>query len=108
MRKLFFYSQIAVRILIAFFVMQLLPQGMLAQSSYYDIYIGSFSNNAVVRVTDANAGDVLGDKKASVTYDVVNNVLTLNNATINGCIYSLNDLTINVIGDNFIIAADSF
>lgn len=108
MRKLFFNSQIAVRILIAFFVMQLLPQGMLAQSSYYDIYIGSFSNNAVVRVTDANAGDVLGDKKASVTYDVVNNVLTLNNATINGCIYSLNDLTINVIGDNFIIAADSF
>ena len=89
-------------ILMALFGLLLVPHGMWAQTSYgISIkHAGTFTP-----VTSANAGDVLGDG-GTVSYQ--NGVLTLNGATIEGCIYSVNDLTINVVGDNFIIATDSF
>ena len=59
---------------------------------------------AGVEITEANAGDVLGDGK--VSYDVESNTLTLNGATVNGCIYNYNELkpnlTVYLQGENVI------
>ena len=59
---------------------------------------------AGVEITEANAGDVLGDGK--VSYDVESNTLTLNGATVNGCIYNYNEskpnLTVYLLGENVI------
>ena len=73
----------------------------------YGIWIGDWDDNAsgyrATYVNSLNAQDVFDD--GTVSY--ANGVLTLNGATINNCIYSFNDLTINLIGDNFISAVDS-
>ena len=73
---------------------------------------------AGVQVTDANAGNVLGDgETATVVFTPANNAvspatpatLTLNGATLNGSIVlqsGLDDLTIHLLGDNKIQGAD--
>lgn len=66
------------------------------QQNYHNQFVG-------VQVTSNNAADVLGD--GTVSY--ADGILTLNGTTINGCIYSLGDLTIQLVGDNFISAVDS-
>jgi hypothetical protein len=57
---------------------------------------------AGVEVTEQNSGNVLGDGK--VSYDAENNILTLNDATINGCIFNElnNSLTVHLMGENVI------
>ena len=59
---------------------------------------------AGVEITELNADNVLGDGK--VSYDAENNILTLNGATVNGCIYnyneSINSLTVHLLGENVI------
>ena len=72
------------------------------QGRAYDIWVGG------VRVTDANASDVLGDGK--VRYDAAANTLTLDNAEITGiyndnvagstCIYAEGDLKLELVGEN--------
>ena len=63
-----------------------------------------------VRVTSANAEDVLGD--GTVYYDAYDNILTFENASIESdytILYSLNDLTVQLIGDNkFICKNESY
>ena len=66
------------------------------QQVYHDQFVG-------VQVTSENAADVLGD--GTVSY--ADGILMLKGTTINGCIYSLGDLTIQLVGDNFITAVDS-
>jgi hypothetical protein len=54
-----------------------------------------------VRVTSANAEDVLGD--GTVHYDAYDNILTFENALIESehtIIYSVNDLNVRLIGEN--------
>ena len=60
------------------------------------------------RVTSNNSTDILGDG-GKVSYDNTNNTLTLNGATIDGCIrYSgTNGLNIQFEGNNIITAVDS-
>ena len=96
------------RIMMAFLGMLLVQQGIWGQTTSYSILIKQ--SDTCIPVTSDNATDVLGDGTVSYSYDgtTQKGVLTLNGATINGCIYSENDLIINVIGDNFIIATDSF
>ncbi len=57
---------------------------------------------AGVEITEMNVDDVMGDGK--VSYDVATNTLTLNGATVNGCIYneSMNSLTVHLLGENVI------
>ncbi len=59
---------------------------------------------AGVEVTEQNSANVLGDGK--VSYDEETSTLTLNKATINGCIYlygeSKNCLTVHLVGENII------
>ena len=72
------------------------------QGRAYDIWVGG------VRVTDANASDVLGDGK--VRYDAAANTLTLDNAEITGiyndnvagstCLYAEGDLKLELVGEN--------
>lgn len=72
------------------------------QGRAYDIWVGG------VRVTDANASDVLGDGK--VRYDAAANTLTLDNTEITGiyndnvagstCIYAEGDLKLELVGEN--------
>ena len=55
-------------------------------------------------VTNLNADDILGD--GTVYYDIYNNILTLNNATIDSeswPIYAKRDLNIELIGENKIV-----
>lgn len=55
-------------------------------------------------VTNRNADDILGD--GTVYYDVYNNTLTLNNATIESeswPVYSKKDLNVELIGENKIV-----
>lgn len=70
------------KILLALFALLLTPTLAWAQTSYG---ITVKHNGTNYRVTSANASNVLGD--GTVTYDVTNSVLTLDNASINGCIY---------------------
>lgn len=70
------------KILLALFALLLTPNLVWAQTSYG---ITVKHNGTNYRVTSANASNVLGD--GTVTYDVTNSVLTLDNASINGCIY---------------------
>ena len=70
------------KILLALFALLLTPNLAWAQTSYG---ITVKHNGTNYRVTSENASDVLGD--GTVTYNVTNSVLTLDNAIINGCIY---------------------
>ena len=65
------------------------------------------------RVNSGNAADILGDGK--VSYDEAANVLTLNNASItntgggnDGIQTSIDNLTINLVGNNTITSGDGF
>ena len=69
----------------------------------YDLYLGD------IRVSTLNASDILGDGTAS--YDASNNILTLNNVNLlalgdneDGISSSIDNLTIKLIGDNYIEA----
>lgn len=68
----------------------------------YVIYI--FNNDDYVDVTSENCADPLGD--GSVNYNSATHTLTLDNANIQG-IYTENDITIEVVGDNCIGNIDS-
>lgn len=64
-------------------------------TAVYDIYVAGKFVNA------ANADDILGD--GTVYYDVLNNILTFDNATIESedwPLYSKKDLNIELIGEN--------
>ena len=80
----------------------------------YKLFIGDYEgyDNPTpvgVKVTSANASDIKDDciTKGTVSFDYESRTLTLTNATINGSIYSGGALTINLIGENYITAADS-
>ena len=63
---------------------------------------------AGVRVTSVNASAITGDNiEGTVSFDPSSHILTLNGATINGCIYSYGDLTIDLKGENTITATDT-
>jgi hypothetical protein len=65
---------------------------------------------AGVMVTEANAGNITGDNiSGTVSYDVENKILTLNNANITGNILRTNsdDLTVNLVGSNEITIANA-
>lgn len=78
----------------------------------YDLWIGG------VRVTSDNASNITGaDISGTVSYDAGTNTLTLNNATVGAyefgtfwhdtsCIYSENDLIINLVGNNTLTGTD--
>ena len=87
-------------------LVMLLPIGAWGQTGYR-ISIGTESGD-ITRVTSENATAITGPGiTGTVTYNAVNNILTLNNATIVGTIYSYGDLTIELTGDNFVTANDS-
>ena len=70
----------------------------LVLTAVYDIYVAGKLVNAT------NADDILGD--GTVYYDVFNNILTFNNATIESKewpLYSKKDLNIELIGENKIV-----
>ena len=70
----------------------------LVLTAVYDIYVAGKLVNAT------NADDILGD--GTVYYDVFNNILTFNNATIESedwPLYSRKDLNIELIGENKIV-----
>lgn len=92
--------------LLLFALVMLLPLGAWGQTGYR-VSIGT-ENGDITRVTSENATAITGPGiTGTVTYDAVNNVLTLNDATIIGTIYSYGDLTIELTGDNFVTANDS-
>ena len=67
----------------------------LVLTAIYDIYVAGKLVNAT------NADDILGD--GTVYYDVLNNILTFNNTTIESeswPVYSKKDLNIELIGEN--------
>ena len=67
----------------------------LALTAVYDIYVAGKLVNAI------NADDILGD--GTVHYDVLDNILTFDNATIESedwPLYSKKDLNIELIGEN--------
>ena len=67
----------------------------------YGIYV------AGVPVTRKNEDDVLGD--GTVSYDSTNNILTLDNATIESedtVVYSMTDLHIQLIGENKVVCTN--
>ena len=71
-----------------------------SEPTSYDLKVGD------VTVTSANAGDVKGDNitTGTVSFDAENNILTLNNATIKGRIFSglQGGLTVHLLGSNVI------
>ena len=110
--------KLCVKHLITLLALFLMPFGAKAQQDtqipwtdlqtfYYGIWIGDWDEEIgdfrATYISTLNADNVFGD--GTVSY--ANGTLTLNGATINGCIYSNNDLTIELIGDNFISAVDT-
>ena len=72
----------------------------LVLTAIYDIYVAGKLVNAT------NADDILGD--GTVYYDVINNILTFDNATIESeawSLYSKKDLNIELIGENKFICS---
>jgi len=91
------------------FALVLLPMGTWGQTSY-GICIGHYEGESLVgvRVTSDNASSISGTGiTGTVTFDNDSRTLTLNGATINGCIYSFGNITINIVGSNYIAATDS-
>ena len=91
------------------FALVLLPMGTWGQTSY-GICIGHYEGGSLVgvRVTSENATNISGDGiTGTVTFDNDSRTLTLNGATINGCIYSFGNITINIVGSNYIAATDT-
>lgn len=79
------------------------------------LFIGDYegyyetTNPVGVKVTSANASNITHDciKSGTVSFELETRTLTLENATIDGSIYSYGDLTINLVGDNYVTATDS-
>ena len=88
---------VKAKIMMALFALMLMSQGSLAQ-----VYI---KHNDTWYDTSGFAAVAFGD--GTVSYSTTTGVLTLNNATINGCIYSFGSLNIQLIGINTIDATDS-
>ena len=90
-----------LNILMAIIAMFFLPQMAWGQTSYGITVAG-------IRVTSENASAITGDNiNGTVKYENSTRTLTLDNATINGCIYSFGDLTIDLKGENTITATDT-
>ena len=99
--------------LLVLFALVLLPMGAWGQTSY-ELFIGDYEGYdeptpVGVAVNSSNASNITHDciKAGTVSFNYDSRTLTLNNATIEGSIYSGGALTINLIGDNYITAADS-
>ena len=83
--------------------------------SRYGLFLGShegygpFPAQAGVHASVTNASNITHTciKSGKVSFDYNTRTLTLENATIDGCIYSYGDLTIDLKGANFITAPDS-
>ena len=81
------------------------PRSILAQGTYFISYGISVAG---VQVNSDNANAITGNGiSGTVVYDAGNQTLILDNATINGCIYSYGDLTIDLRGTNTIAARDT-
>lgn len=101
------------RQLFVVFTLVLIPIGSWAQN--YKLFIGDYEGydpdvrQVGVTVTSGNASNITHSciKSGTVSFNYDSRTLTLNNATIEGSIYSGGALTINLIGDNYITAADS-
>ena len=91
------WLSVKAKIMMALFALMLMSQGSLAQ-----VYI---KHNDTWYDTSGFAAVAFGD--GTVSYSTTTGVLTLNNATINGCIYSFGSLNIQLIGINTIDATDS-
>ena len=94
-------NSVCGRWLLSLFTMLLVSVGMQAEN--YGITV------AGVEVTDANAGNVLGDNITAGTVSFSNGTLTLNGATINGTISSsIADLKVKLVGVSvFNVAMDA-
>ena len=100
--------------LFLFVLVMLTPFTAWAQTNY-GLFIGDYeyyypnTNQVGVKVTSANASNITHTciKSGTVSFDLNSRTLTLNNATIDGSIYSYGALTINLIGDNYVTATDS-
>ena len=68
------------------------------QATAYDVWVGG------VQVTSANKGNVLGDKRKSVTYNPKNNTLTLKNAKIKSSMHWQNPYAELVQNDGILVA----
>ena len=83
--------------------------------SRYGLFLGShegygpFPAQAGVHASVTNASNITHTciKSGKVSFDYNTRTLTLENATIDGCIYSYGDLTIDLKGENYITALDS-
>ena len=109
------------KILMALFAILLIPQGLWAQT-YYGLFIGHYELSSIgsggqqqfttvakgVRVSSTNYSNITDNCiQGKVSYNHDTHTLTLENATINGCIYSYGDLAIELKGTNTIIAPDT-
>lgn len=99
--------------LLLFALVMLVPIGTWAQTGC-GLFIGDYEGYEAptpvgVSVNTTNASNITHDciKSGTVSFDYESRTLTLNNATIDGSIYSGGALTLNLIGDNYITAADS-
>ena len=101
------------RILLAFLAMLFLPIGAWADS-YFGINIDTSDDG--IWVTDANASNILGD--GTMSYDITNNILTLNGINLSftsdvsyDAFIALVDqdhptLTVRLVGDNTLTLGD--
>lgn len=102
------------RILLLLLAMMFLPIGAWAEDSYFGINTSSGSH----WVTDETAADVLEDGSHKITYDIANNILTLNGIDLtftsdvsNDAFIALVDtdhptLTVRLVGDNTLTIGD--
>ena len=91
------WLSVKAKIMMALLALMLMSQGSLAQVC--------IKHNDTWYYTSDFATVAFGD--GTVSYSTTTGVLTLNNATINGCIYSFGSLNIQLIGINTIDATDS-
>ena len=97
-----------------FALVLLMSVGTWAQTSY-GLFIGDYEGygpdaQAIgVSVNSTNASNIKDQciKGGTVSFNNESRTLTLTNATIDGTIYSYGDLTIVLIGENYITAVDS-
>lgn len=97
-----------------FALVMLLPIGAWGQTNcglFIGDYEGYYPNTTPVgvRVTSENASNITHAciKSGKVSFESASRTLTLEDATIDGSIYSYGDLTINLVGENYVTATDS-